>query len=388
MSGEAVKTTLTTSSVHPARVMGIATALAALLVVVLASAAFAQESQLGGKLRAGEEVIVPADEIVATDLYASGGLVRIEGTVDGDLFATAAQVEITGSVTGDVMATGGAISIDGDVQGDVRVAGGRVAVTGPVGEDLLVAGGQVRVASSAVVGEDLLFGTGEMALDGAVTGDVLGATGSYVNRGSIGGTENVTIQERQARTPTVADRVLDVVARLASVLIIAALVLWLFPRLVEGPARTLRERPLMSGLLGLGGVVAVILGIPLLIVVAALLVIALAFVGLTDLVGLVVLTVVATLVVAALLLILAVSFGAPAIVGMTLGRFLIPASAAGRRWWALCVGVVLVVIVSALPVIGGWFAFVAALFGFGALLLNLAPWERTPPVDAPAAQEA
>jgi cytoskeletal protein CcmA (bactofilin family) len=364
-------------------------ALSTLLVVMVASAALAQESQLGGKLRAGQEVLVPADATVEGDLYASGGLVRVEGTVDGDLLVSAGQVQITGTVTGDLMAAGGTLGIDGEVAGDVRAAGGRVAITGTVGEDLVVAGGQVRLASSGSVGEDLLFGAGQMTLDGAVTGDVLGSAGTYINRGSIGGTENVTIQEPEdAAAPTVADRVLDTLGRLASVLVIAALALWLAPRLIEAPARTLRERPPMSLLVGVVGLVAVAIGVPVLIVIAAVLVVALALVGLGDLVGLVVLAVVAALVLLALVLALALGFGAPAIVGMTLGDLLIPAGAASRRWWALLVGVLVVVVISALPIVGGWFGFLVALFGFGALLLTLAPRDRTPTVDEPAAEPA
>jgi hypothetical protein len=239
------------------------------------------------------------------------------------------------------------------------------------------------------VGEDLVFGTGQMTLDGAVTGDVLGSAGTYINRGSIGGTENVTIQEPEdAAAPTVADRVLDTLGRLISVLLIAALALWLAPRLIEAPARTLRERPLMSLLVGVVGLVVVAFGVPVLIVIAAVLAVALTLVGLGDLVGLVVLAVVAALVLLALVLAFALGFGAPAIVGMTLGDLVIPAGAASRRWWALLVGVLVVVVISALPIVGGWFAFLVALFGFGALLLTLAARNRTPTLDEPAAEPA
>jgi hypothetical protein len=378
-----VHTAATTSTVRLPRRLLLAASLGLLLVIALASAALAQDSALGGKFRAGQEVVVPAGSIVDGDLYASGGIVRVEGTVDGDLIVWAGQVQITGDVTGDVMAAGGTIGLDGDVDGDVRVAGGRVATTGAIGEDLLVGGGQVRLASSTVIGEDLVFGTGEMTLEGTVTGDVLGSTGAYVNQGTIGGTENVTISEPEERRPTAVERVLDVLGRLVSVLLLAALALLLAPRLVEGPARTLRSRAPMSGLIGLAGVVAVIIGVPVLLVVAGLLAVALAFVGLGDLVGLIVLAVVAMLVLVALVLTFVFGFGAPAIVGMTLGDFLVPSNASRRRWWALILGVTVVVIASALPIVGGWIVFFVALFGFGALLLDLLPWERTPSTGAP-----
>jgi cytoskeletal protein CcmA (bactofilin family) len=360
-------------------------ALGALLVLATATAAAAQdeeESALGGKLRAGEEVLVPADAIVESDLYATGGLVRVEGTVDGDLITSAGQVQITGTVTGDVMAAGGTIGIDGDVDGDVRMAGGRIAVTGTIGEDLFVAGGQVRLASSGEVGEDLVFGTGQMTLDGTVIGDVLGSAGSYVNRGSIGGTENVTIEQPEdTGPPTFTDRALDALGRLVSVLLIAALLLWLAPRLVEDPARTVRQRLPMSFLIGVAGLVAVAIGVPILIIIATVLGVALAFVGLGDLVGLIALSVLGVLVLLALLLVLVLGFGAPAIVGIALGDLLIPATSSNRRWWTLLVGVLVVVIASALPIVGGWIAFLVAIIGLGAVLLALAPRDRTPAAE-------
>lgn len=382
LSGAIVRI-IRSSSTHGTRIVSLGAALGALLVVALASAALAQETQLDGKLRTGEEVLVPAGATVEGDLYASGGLVRVEGTVDGDLFASAGQVQITGTVTGDLMAGGGTIGVDGEVDGDVRVAGGRVAVAGTVGEDLLVAGGQVRLASSGEVGEDLLFGTAQMTLDGTVDGDVLGTAGTYVNRGSIGGTETVTIQEPEDTAPTATDRVLDAAGRLVSVLLIAALALWLAPRLIDEPTRTLRGRPLMSLLVGAGGLVAIAIGVPVLLVVGAVLAVALTFIGLGDLVGLVVLTVIAVLVLVALVLVLALGFAAPAIVGLALGDLIVPGSAGHRRWWALLVGVLLVVAVSAVPVVGGWFAFFVALFGFGALLLAPASRNRTPTTAEP-----
>src|SRR5919106_1302207 len=144
-----------TRSGHPRRWI-----LAVVLIVLgLPAVALAQSELLGGKFRTGDEVVIPAGEEVAGDLYASAGSVRIEGTVQGDLVAT---------------------------------------------------GGQVTVSSGGEVGEDLVFGTGSTTLAGRVVGDVLGSTGSYDRTGDIGGTEDVRINQGRAREePTAADRVLD-----------------------------------------------------------------------------------------------------------------------------------------------------------------------------------
>lgn len=349
-----------------------AAVMVALVVAMTASVALAQETELGGKLRAGDQVVVAAGETVEGDLYASGALVRVEGTVDGDLLVSAGQVQVPGEVTGDVMAAGGTIAVSGQVDGDVRVAGGQLTITGVVGEDLFAAGGRVTLGSSGTVGEDLVVGAGQVNVDGAVTGDVLGSTSSYARTGTVGGTENVTVTEREERAPTVTDRLVDVLQRLVSVLAVGALVLWLAPRLIEEPVRTLRRRPLASVGVGVLGLVGVVVVVGALVLVAVLLAIVLGLLGLGDLVGTVIFAVVVALAVLGFVLFLALVFGAPISVGMTLADLVLSESA-WRRWWSLVLGVVVVVVASSLPVVGGVVALLVLLFGLGALILAQRP---------------
>ncbi|MGH8916653.1 MAG: hypothetical protein ACRDZM_19335, partial [Acidimicrobiia bacterium] len=198
--------------------------MAGVLLLVGASVAVAQETQLGGKIQAGDQVVLSADEAVDGDLYVSGGRVLIEGTVDGDLLVAAGQVTISGQVTGDMMVSAGTVDISGEVMGDARVAAGQSTVSGSIGEDLFIASGQTTVAGSGEVGEDLVFGGGRMTMDGLVGGNVLGATANYSRQGTVAGDENVTIAEDEA--PTAADRVVDALQRLISILLVAGLVMW------------------------------------------------------------------------------------------------------------------------------------------------------------------
>lgn len=352
-----------------------------LIVVVGASVALAQEMELGGKLRAGSQVVVPAEETIEGDLYASGGLVRVEGTVDGDLIATGGQVRLTGEVTGDLIASGGMVDVSGQVEGDVRAAGGQLTVSGSIGEDLFVAGGQVTLSSSGEVGEDLVFAAGQMTLDGSVTGDVMGTTGNYQRDGNVGGDENVRVGEDEE--PTVGDRSLEALQRFVSILVVGGLALWLAPRLIEAPAQTLRRRPLASlgfGLLGLVGFLVLVVAV---ILVAVLLAIVFGLLGLDGLVVTVIITLFAALVGLGLLFFLALVFGAPAGVGMSLGSLLLGSPV--RRWLALILGVLVVVVVSYLPLIGGWLGFVIVVFGLGAIILAVRP--RAQPVDTPVSMD-
>ena len=257
--------------------------LVALLTLTGASVAVAQETELGGKLQTGGQITIAADQTVDGDLYASGGRILVEGTVDGDLIAAAGQVTISGDVSGDLMASAGAVDISGEIGGDARVAAGQTTVSGSIGEDLFIASGQTTISDAGEVGEDLVFGSGRMTMNGTVGGDVLGATGNYDRQGTVAGTENVTIREVEA--PTTTDRIVDALQRLISLLLVAALFLWLRPRYVEEPTLMLRQRPWASLGVGFVGVIGFGVVVFLVILVAVLLAIGLALVGLNDLVG-------------------------------------------------------------------------------------------------------
>ena len=71
------------------------------------------QGDLGGKLRSGRDVTVPAGETVATDLYVAAGTVTVDGTVQGDLVVTGGSLTLNGTVDGDVLAAGGTIRVGG-----------------------------------------------------------------------------------------------------------------------------------------------------------------------------------------------------------------------------------------------------------------------------------
>ncbi|MDP8958460.1 MAG: polymer-forming cytoskeletal protein [Actinomycetota bacterium] len=356
-------------------------ALLAVAMMLLSGAALAQEVLLGGKVLAAEEVVVPAGQTVPHDLYVSAGRVRIEGRVRGDLVAAGGDLDVSGEVTGDLLAAGGTTTISGEIGGDARVASGQVLVGGSVGEDLLLASGRATIAPEAQVAEDLIFATGQMTLDGTVDGDVLGTTGSYQKRGSVGGTEQVTIREpAEERPPTALQRLLDGVLRYLGILLVGALFLWFAPRIMIAGAASLRRRLLASLGLGILAIVGFFVLVLAVVLVTVLLAVAL---GLLGFGALTLAAIFAGILVAALtsfLFFLAVAFLAQAVVALVLGR-LVVGERAGSFWRhliALALGLLVVVLVSAIPLVGSWLEFLIVLFGLGALVLGVAARDREP----------
>lgn len=345
----------------------------AIALTPLSSVAAAQQTELGGKVRRGREVVIPAGETVQGDLVASAGTVRVDGRVDGDLVASGGQVTVAGTVTGDALIAAGSTTISGEVDGDLRVATGQARIEGRVNEDVLLGGGQVVFTSGSQIGGDLIFGTGRMQLDGAVAGSVLGSTGSYTRGGSVGGSEQVNLAEPsgEEQEPTVADRGVDALRRYVSILVVGLLLLWLLPRLLPGAADVARRRPLPSLGVGVLGIVGVVVGLILLLLVTILVAVVLGLLTLGSLIGI---TVFAGLLLGAIvvfLFVLAISFVAQAVVGLALGRLVLRGEGRsyGSAAGALALGVLVVVVLAAIPVVGGWIGAVVVLVGLGALLL-------------------
>ena len=64
---------------EPPQAIVLAASVALLLALFAISVALAQ-GDLGGKLRSGRDVSVPATETVATDLYIAAGTVTVDGS--------------------------------------------------------------------------------------------------------------------------------------------------------------------------------------------------------------------------------------------------------------------------------------------------------------------
>jgi cytoskeletal protein CcmA (bactofilin family) len=317
-------------------------------------------------------VTVAAGETVQGDLVASGGTVRIDGRVDGDLVASGGQVTVAGTVTGDVLVGAGSATISGEVGGDLRAGTGQARIEGRVGEDVLLGAGQATVERGAQIGGDLIFGTGRMVMDGAVAGSILGSAGDYTRGGSVGGSEKVSVQQpEEEREPTLTDRALDALRRYVSILVVGLLLLWLLPRVVRGAAAAVRGRPLASFGVGILGVIGVVVLLVLVILVTVLVAIALGLLGLGSLTGTIIFAGILLAAIIVFLFLLAVAFGAQATVGLALGRLLFRGE--GRSFLgglgALAFGVLVVVLLAAIPVAGGWLEALLVLLGLGALVL-------------------
>lgn len=127
---------------------------------------------------------VQKDQVLRKDLFFAGSLLRIEGTVDGDVYCLAQEVDVTGTVTGDILCASRSVRISGHVQGNVRGFANNITISGAVDKSVTTFNEDARLDSGGKIGRSLTAFNQILTLDGTVGRDVL----AMFDEATIGGT--------------------------------------------------------------------------------------------------------------------------------------------------------------------------------------------------------
>jgi cytoskeletal protein CcmA (bactofilin family) len=318
---------------------------------------------------AGQALLVGEDAQITDDLIAAGFSLGTEpgSTVGGELLYGGYQALVAGNVEENVRGAMTAFELSGEVGGNVNVAvdgggappaGGRFA-PGPPAVSIPTVEPGLTLTDTARVGGDLHYESssrGDIASGAQIGGDV-----AYEQRPA---------EEVQPAQTGASAVLLESLRRFVVLLLIGLLLVWLTPRLVRGVADTVRSQPLLS--LGWGVLDFLIVMVASLLVLAATILLAIVF-GLVTLGGLIPAIVsigVLTDAVLVVAFLISVFYLAPVVVSFLGGRMLLgrfqPERAAGRVL-PLVVGVLLYVILRAIPILGAVVALLVVLLGLGAL---------------------
>ncbi|MBN2564869.1 MAG: hypothetical protein JXB46_04080 [Candidatus Eisenbacteria bacterium] len=135
---------------------------------------------------------LPEGEVRTVDLYTWARCIDIRGTLDGDIVAGFQKGEISGTVTQDLNGAANSMAITGEVGDDVRFACETFLVTGRIGGDLIVAAKDVQIAEGAVVAGDAIIACGTATVNGTVGGRARIITGALDMNGTIDGNAEIT----------------------------------------------------------------------------------------------------------------------------------------------------------------------------------------------------
>jgi cytoskeletal protein CcmA (bactofilin family) len=340
--------------------------------------------------RHGEFVTVPASETVDDTLLATGNTVRVEGVINGDLLVLSRDVEVRGTVKGDLVSLAKRTVVSGNVEGHIYNFSQSLDLDGQVGHSVYAWSQSFLVGNGGHVGGGVVVGAGDFVLDGEVkrsvtifasNADVSGtvvreltmAGGSLTltNTARVGG--NLTARVRELKNVRIADsatitgkRDIQVHVRknpytrprfyfhqaiwLASALLVGWLGLLLFPGFFQSATQRVG---LVWRSLALG--VAVLAGVPVAVVVAAI-----------TLVGLPLSLILFAAYLVAIYL-------AKIWVAAFLGRMLLKPSGATKGDWVLglLLGLLILAIIGFIPYFGGLVRFGVVCLGLGAFAWQL-----------------
>ena len=349
----------------------------------------AQPAALAAELRSGHAVLIPAGTTIADDLYVAGGQVDVDGHVTGDLVAAGGTVTVRGRVDGDVVVAGGTVRLEGATGHSIRAAGGDVEVAGPVGKDVLAFAGSLKTRPGLRVGGQSIVGGGDVQLAGhlgtslqanagtlqvdgevagpatlaaptlaiargaRIAGDLRMATGSVApvaDGARVGGEVITNPLDRRAAGDRADSGFGGWLVGFLMALTAGLALLWLLPAAADESSRTAMRQPgwrLAAGLLAL-------VGAP---VVAALMMVTVVGIPL----GVLLLAAYAATV-----------YLAQLVVAWSAGRALygyrnLPLERYGSRAAALALGLLLVYLARAIPVLGPIVTFLVVLWGLGAI---------------------
>ncbi len=130
---------------------------------------------------------IPGGDTEERDLYLWSQRLDIEGTLDGDLIAWVQTGGIGGTVTQDLALVAQDMRITGEVGDDVRVVGQNLMIDGTVRGDVLFLGANLVISESATIEGSVLAAGGVAVINGHVGGDAYVAGGTVTLNGSIAG---------------------------------------------------------------------------------------------------------------------------------------------------------------------------------------------------------
>ena len=147
-----------------------ARAVVALALVLGAAASVAPWPAEALEARSGMEVAVGPTETIQGTLVAAAETVRVDGTVDGDLIVAAARVDVRGTVRGDLVVAASTVDVTGTVEGSAYVAAGALTLRGRMARGLYAATRGTLIDSGARVGGDVTIAARSLAIRGEVGG--------------------------------------------------------------------------------------------------------------------------------------------------------------------------------------------------------------------------
>ena len=349
---------------------------------------------------------VPAGQVIDNDVFLIGQQPVVDGTVNGDVFIVGSDVTIRGEVNGSVFVVAENLHLPGVVSGNLYAAA--VELTQPtesqIGRSLYALTLSLITEPESSIGRDLNTVALSARMQGQTERNTAAIIGPWelfkilrdiVNQNIIGfapnqpslaksNSEDVSFRAvrpqrammrvaKDTEPSELVDWLLTALKSFLNFLIVGGVMLWIFPRQFQGWADKVRREPLAAA--GYGAVVLIngylLPGLILFLLIGLLL--GLIYVSLSSLAWPVFWVGVGSLVALFALFTLTTTFLSKAIVAYLAGTFIFSKVAPGAlqyRVLPLLLGLLIYVLLAAIPYLGIFIGLVVTLLGLGAIWLS------------------
>lgn len=351
-------------------------------------------------MQSGNTLSLQKDKKIDETVLVAANDLTIDSEITGDLFCAGKNIVINGNIKGDVLCAGQSIKINSMVDGDVRVAGQNIEINGTVSRNVAAISQNLVLAKFSSIKGDLFFGGQNVDLRGNVGRDLGGGgekisisgtvqrnvkvTGSNISvydPAKIGGdfeyftTNSASVlvsqnnvkgnilkheittkslpQEKEEPTPGIGNLVGKIYWLLTS-LILGFTLIYFLKQGVQDRTKRISQKPLSTGLIGLG----ILIGTPILFVLLIVTVIG------APLAIILLLEYILSLIVATIYPMI--------LVGQWIIKNLLKKKIEGFGW-PLLAGTLATGIVFLIPIIGPLTGFIFLCLGLGATFLTYLP---------------
>ncbi len=162
-----------------------------LLALGLATPAYAFDG------RGGNQVVIPAGQVINDDLYVGANEFVLDGTVNGDVVAGGQMITVNGQIQGNLIAAAQTVVINGSVGGTVLAAGSVLYVgdKAQIGKDMVSGGYSIEARKGSTVARDAVLGAFQILLAGDVGRNVMaGANGLEID-GMVDGNVKAAVSD-------------------------------------------------------------------------------------------------------------------------------------------------------------------------------------------------
>lgn len=343
----------------------------------------------GSLIGASANVTTREKASIGRNIYYAAYSVEIQpGTlINRGIYAGAYQVVLGGEVAQDAVISAKAIAVSGKIGKNAKF---EVGVPGEGGPNISIPGffpppgahprinAGLNISPEAQIGGQLSY-TSQIEQNASIQSKPQG--------GIVFATPVPDEKDKQSSPPThgfmasaLAKKLLQILRDLISLLIAGALVLWLIPAIMQKSADQAKAKLLPSAGYGIATILlgyAVALLAALIVILVSIL---LSIVSLDGLGSSVLGLGLSGLIFALTAFTLLISYGSKLIVAFITGEWImnkIAPNAAPQKVWALGVGILIYVILRAIPVLGWLIGLAATIIGVGAMWLLYRSWKTS-----------